>query len=1074
MVEKIVHNKSSIVYKVLSILVTVCMIVMLLPQSKLVASAASDDQVKGRISASKTIAYESDIVDINISLEGIPYEGKVVPNDVVVVLDRSGSMSSHIPSMISAVQQFIDMVDLNQHSIGVVAYDHSVMSTPLNTDKDELKQYVSTINYGGSTRIDLGINEAVNLLGGKRPATQGSIVLLTDGEADDRMAAIAAAENAKSKGYAFYTIAFCSNDASQANQDLKKMATSEADHYRVWGADALSNTYAEIAKKIGFAYAKDVEIKQNINSTAFSFVPGSADNTIPIPTINGQSLTWNMNQLGKGISTLSYQIKVSETVPAGAYYHAASGGITYTDYNGNKRSISLNKVSISVKKYGPKITNILPAEFDTYGGDNAVITGNYFEPQSVAKIGSTKIPTQYISKTQLKVTMPAHKIGSDNITVTNSDTQVSNGVSVEFKGIKPPPVLTVSPSSGLEKKTQKVIVSGVKLKATSVSDVKISVGNEDCKPLSLGTNNSEVTFYVPSIFSAGKQPIKITDSNGVVYYAEYEYIAVPPPAPLEVTGISPSSGLEKKTQKVTVTGKQFAADISNMRVKVGGTEVKIVSGNTTQLVFYVPNTFSAGVYDVVVTNLKTVQSDTTSYEYLGPPPPTPLGFVLTPNSGPEKKTQKVTITGTGFNASTSYMSVTVGGTAVKLTSCSTTQLAFYVPSTFAAGVYDVVVTNKKTGSTGTMTYTYIGKTPTPVVITNINPNSGEEKKTQKVTITGTGFDASTTYTIVTVGGEQVKLTSCSTTQLSFYVPSTISAGVVPVVVTNKRTGQSATTNYEYKGKVIPVPPVTITNISPDSGEEKKTQKVTITGTGFDADSSKMSVKVGTETVKIVNCSTTQLSFYVPDTISASVVPVEVTNIKTGQSAITNYEYTGKPVPVPTITSVTPNSTVQGSTQKVVIIGTGFKTGANFAFYIGSRNLNPTSVTATKIEVYAPGDLAVGSHTIHIVNGDGAVLNQNNGYTVTPSTPIDYSPSITSITPNTCKAGTTVKVTVSGNNLQCGMSSPVVTVNGSACKAVNFNDKEVTFYVPSNLSAGSYTVEITNCKNLKATTTFTYN
>ena len=171
--------RSIIKSKVFAVLLCISMLMTLVPAINV--QAASDDQVKASISADSQTVNEDGTVKVTISLEGIPYQGKVNPTDVILVIDRSNSMTPDMEKMKEAAKAFIDSVDTSIHRIGIVVYTKNVDSYGLSTDKDKLKEYVDCIATGSITNISEAINESINLLKNRRNNAQGAIVLMTDG-----------------------------------------------------------------------------------------------------------------------------------------------------------------------------------------------------------------------------------------------------------------------------------------------------------------------------------------------------------------------------------------------------------------------------------------------------------------------------------------------------------------------------------------------------------------------------------------------------------------------------------------------------------------------------------------------------------------------------------------------------------------------------------------------------------------------------------------------------------------------------------------------------------------------------
>ena len=971
--------------KILATLLSICMVITFMPAIS--AKAANDDQVKASISADPRTVDEDGTVKVTISLEGIPYQGKVNPTDVILVIDRSNSMTPDMEKMKEAAKAFIDSVDTSIHRIGIVVYTKNVDSYGLSTDKDKLKEYVDCIATGSITNISEAINESINLLKNRRNNAQGAIVLMTDGDAncignpgthtskDIALAtAVEAAEKAKASGYVFYTVALCDDPNDDANLCLKKMATSEADHYFT-NVDGLVSIYKQISAKIGYVNARNVVVSQYIGEQ-FEYVTGSADNTIPVPYVDGQKLIWKMNQLGKGTSTLSYEIKVKDTTTEGTYQHVSTGAVVYTDYNGNSRSILLDKIPITVKKHAPELIAINQTEFDVNGGENVIIQGKYITDGATVKIGGTTVSNAIVSNNVISFVMPKHSIGTDTITVTNPDRQVSNALTVKFVSSAPLPPLTLSPDSGLKTESLKVTASGVTYKASSAKELKVTVGSTNVQVLSYNKNTGNVIFRIPRANTAGAVNIIITDKDGQKYTAQYLYKDKPSVTPT-ITSITPDSGDITETPKVTIKGTNFKN--GSTTVTVGGTAVTLLSCTETSLIFRVPKSTNAGAQAVVVTRTDQKTSATTTYSYTNTPPNpiTPTITSITPDSGDITETPKVTIKGTNFkNGSTT---VTVGGTAVTLLSCTETSLIFRVPKSTNAGAQAVVVTRTDQKTSATTTYSYTNTPPNPITptITSITPDSGDITETPKVTIKGTNFKNGSTT--VTVGGTAVTLLSCTETSLIFRVPKSTNAGAQAVVVTRTDQKTSATTTYNYTN-IPPVSNLQITNIAPNSGVAGVSQKVIITGSGFE-DGGNFSVMLGTEKLQPLSVTDTSIVVRIPGTFTQGKYPLKIVNRDGTTKLIPDaYECTAPiPNPQPTVTGMTPTTGTAMSSYKITINGNNLKgTSKASTVTFNGQVMTLLSNTDTTLIFRVP-TVPAGSYDIVITNSYGESVTVN--YTV---------------------------------------------------------------------------------------------
>ena len=878
--------------KILATLLSICMVITFMPAIS--AKAANDDQVKASISADPRTVDEDGTVKVTISLEGIPYQGKVNPTDVILVIDRSGSMSTKLDKMKEAAIAFIDSIDTSTHRIGIVVYDTDVTSYALSTDKTKLKQYIEKIQYQGSTNISAAIDESVKLLKSKRSNAQGAIVLMTDGVANyygnppvsaseetSLAAAVSSAERAKASGYVFYTVALCNSANADENKNLKKMATSEADHYFT-NVNGLVTVYEQISAKIGYVNARNVVVSQYIGEQ-FEYVTGSADNTIPVPYVDGQKLIWKMNQLGKGTSTLSYEIKVKDTTTEGTYQHVSTGAVVYTDYNGNSRSILLDKIPITVKKHAPELIAINQTEFDVNGGENVIIQGKYITDGATVKIGGTTVSNAIVSNNVISFVMPKHSIGTDTITVTNPDRQVSNALTVKFVSSAPLPPLTLSPDSGLKTESLKVTASGVTYKASSAKELKVTVGSTNVQVLSYNKNTGNVIFRIPRANTAGAVNIIITDKDGQKYTAQYLYKDKPSVTPT-ITSITPDSGDITETPKVTIKGTNFKN--GSTTVTVGGTAVTLLSCTETSLIFRVPKSTNAGAQAVVVTRTDQKTSATTTYSYTNTPPNpiTPTITSITPDSGDIAETPKVTIKGANFKNGSTV--VTVGGTAVTLLSCTETSLIFRVPKSTNAGAQAVVVTRTDQKTSATTTYNYTNIPPVSnLQITNIAPNSGVAGVSQKVIITGSGFEDGGNFSVM-LGTEKLQPLSVTDTSIVVRIPGTFTQGKYPLKIVNRDgTTKLIPDAYECTAP-IPNPQPTVTGMTPTTGTAMSSYKITINGNNLKGTSKASTVTFNGQVMTLLSNTDTTLIFRVP-TVPAGSYDIVITN-SYGESVTVNY------------------------------------------------------------------------------------------------------------------------------------------------------------------------------------------
>ena len=226
-------------------------------------------------------------------------------------------------------------------------------------------------------------------------------------------------------------------------------------------------------------------------------------------------------------------------------------------------------------------------------------------------------------------------------------------------------------------------------------------------------------------------------------------------------------------------------------------------------------------------------------------------------------------------------------------------------------------------------------------ITSISPTLGPTTGGTTVTITGTGFTGATSVDFGSVAATSFSVVS--DTQVSAISPP--GTGSVDVTVTTPN-GTSATSQADkFTYQAAP----SITSISPTSGPTTGGTTVTITGTGFTGATSVAFGSVAASSFSVV--SDTQISAISPPGTGTVAITV-TTTIGTSLAGIAEqFTY----LPVPTITSISPNSgPISGGTM-VIILGTEF-TGATAVYFASKAGTGLTIVSSTQMTITSPAEL----------------------------------------------------------------------------------------------------------------------
>ena len=269
------------------------------------------------------------------------------PTDIVLVLDRSGSMQgTPLANMKTGAKTFIRIIQEATGGvptgqigfgsrIGIVSFsDTAVADTQLITDVDTLNSAVDGLTAGGRTNHADAFTKAVELFEPQSGSEQ-IIVLFTDGNttAGGPPAPVAAA--AKAQGIIIYCIGLVGSDGVDVDT-LNEWATDpDASHVAVTpDAADLEALFAQLAANISRPGATNIVINEIINS---DFVITS----ILTPTkgtaamLDAQSLRWTIPQLGVTASESAVLEFFIRHVAQTSGVKLVNQSITYSDTEGN-------------------------------------------------------------------------------------------------------------------------------------------------------------------------------------------------------------------------------------------------------------------------------------------------------------------------------------------------------------------------------------------------------------------------------------------------------------------------------------------------------------------------------------------------------------------------------------------------------------------------------------------------------------------------------------------------------------------------------------------------------------------
>ena len=269
---------------------------------------------------------------------------------------------------------------------------------------------------------------------------------------------------------------------------------------------------------------------------------------------------------------------------------------------------------------------------------------------------------------------------------------------------------------------------------------------------------------------------------------------------------------------------------------------------------------------------------------------------------------------------------------------------------------------------------------------------------------------------------------------------------------------------------------TLTSVTPNEGIQGTTVAVTLTGTNFVVGATTVTVSGGGVTVNnvVVGSRTSLTANFVLDPAAAAGPRSVTVTTAAGTSGAQTFTIDLPPAPgTPTLTSVSPNQGLRGTTVAVTLTGTNFVVGAT-TVTVGwrhdghqRRRRQQTSLTANF--VLDPAAVA-GPRIVTVTTAGGTSVPQGFTITLPP-------PTLTSVAPNQGIRGETVAVTLTGTNFVVGATTVAVAGGGVTVTNVvvgSSTSLTASFVLDPTAAAGPRTVTVTTAGGTSGAQTFTVN
>ncbi|MFE4573232.1 IPT/TIG domain-containing protein [Paenibacillus chitinolyticus] len=1029
--------------RVLALILTVLMVTLQLPA--FVSASQSSEIVQVTKSINPSEILEGGQTEVSLDVKGSRPVNVVKPNDVVLIIDRSGSMAptggeDKIGNAKASAKGFIDLIDFTKHRVAIVDFSSDVKFKDFSTNPTDLKTYVNGIQASGGTATASAIDKARQLLSNHRPDAQPVIVLMTDGEATEpapvenaKAKALEAANNAKGESVVFYTIALLLSNqnpnTSAPNILMKEMATTAHHHHFVLGSVGLAEIYAAIVTEIGLASAYDVVVEDTV-APEFEIVPGSYKDNIPQPIVSGNKLTWKFNELKDETLTFKYKIQHKTGSKVGSL-SVGDGDIKvkYKDYLGAPYAFTQANPTVKVSYPAPVISSIVEKKGLIQGGESVVINGQGFRPNPIILFGDKQATSvEYVSSTKVIAKAPAGAQGIVQLKLTNDDGQYAT---TEYQYYANPVITKITPVEGPLAGNNQVTIEG----SYFMPGAQIKFGDNTATVNTVTSNKATVTAPASTMLGSVNVELVNPDGTKVTVINGYTYINGP-----EITSVTPNTGLTLGGDSITIAGNHFK---EGAKVFFNATQINANVVSESSITLIAPTWPKAESVLIKVINPDGQQAEfAQGYTYTYP---SPKINTVEPNQGPVAGGTLISIKGSNFLPGAKVYfdntlvspSTVYGNNEIKLNS----------PRWTAGEAVDVKVINPD-GQEVSITDGFTYNLPEAAQITEVLPTSGPIAGGTTVTIKGSNFANGTK---IYFDSKLLTISSLSSTQITFKTPAWSSAEKVDFTLVDSFGREVKLTDaYEYQAPPPPPAPELI-SISPNEGELAGGLMVALTGTNFEAG---IKVYFNDTLITATRYNSTDIKAYTPKWSVAGPVNIKVVNADGQEHTLVNgFNYLAPPPPpAPELVSVSPGEGELAGGQIVTLTGKNFESGVKV--YFNDTLLSSSRYGTTEIKASTPKWSVIGPVTVKVVNPDGQEVSLANGfnYLAPPA------PKLTSLSPaNGLITGGTV-VTVSGDNF---INGATVKLNGTDVPATFVSAKQLKVTTPVWPAAGNVDVTVTN-------------
>ncbi len=279
-----------------------------------------------------------------------PSSTRVIGADIVLVMDRSGSMTGpKLAAARGAARAFAELLDIRHHRLGLVSFsDDATVDVPLTDSVADVIDGLERLVPEGETNMAAAVGAALQHLRDRgRAEALPVIVLLTDGQytgaaADPRPIAA----DARAWGAQIYTIGLGSDVASDV---LTAVAGDLSRYFFAPAPSELFPIYSQILRLVLASLAGNLVI-DDVMGPDVAYVDGSAN---PGALVATGRLRWGRSLLPASGITLTYRVRPAV---AGCLPTNEQALADYTDADGVRRQFVFPVPTVCVVTPSPTPT----------------------------------------------------------------------------------------------------------------------------------------------------------------------------------------------------------------------------------------------------------------------------------------------------------------------------------------------------------------------------------------------------------------------------------------------------------------------------------------------------------------------------------------------------------------------------------------------------------------------------------------------------------------------------------------------------------------------------------------------